>query len=231
MKEFKDRLEQVQAQQKQLAKEYQALLQEYQSDDLIVRNEQLLEQTEAQKLKLQQLELRARKMEEENARLRMALSEQMLDEKLNLIRVSREKMETYFQGKTVVHNDQISYLEHRTKSNLNALFNQAAQHLQEDAAEMKERIAYLATEVNARIESHKQAVWERAEAVRGQMQHAYEQMAEEELSEETIQRRIKQNRMEMRIGLSWINKVAILLLILGLAQPSDTRIRRGLAMR
>lgn len=215
MKEFKDRLRQVQEQQRQLAKDYQALLQEYQSDDLTVRNEQLLEQTEAQQLKLQQLERRARQMEEENARLRMALSEQMLDEKLNLIRVSREKMETYFQGKTAVHNDHISELEHRTKANLNTIFNQASQHLQEDAAEMKERIAYLANEVKARIESHKQAVWERAEAVRGQMQHGYEQMAEEELSEETIQRRIKQNRMEMRIGLSWINKVAILLLILG----------------
>ncbi|MBR2565303.1 MAG: DUF2339 domain-containing protein [Paenibacillus sp.] len=215
MREFKERLRQVQEQQKQLAKDYQALLQEYQSDDLTVRNEQLLEQTEAQQLKLQQLERRARQMEEENARLRMALSEQMLDEKLNLIRVSQEKMQTYFQGKTAVHNNQISDLEHRTKFNLNNLFHQASQHLQEDAADMQGRITHLATEVQARIESHRQAVWERAEAVRRQMHQGYEQMEEEELSEETIQRRIKQNRMEMRIGLSWINKVAILLLILG----------------
>ncbi|MGO4732791.1 DUF2339 domain-containing protein [Paenibacillus sp. 2KB_22] len=215
MKEFKDRLEQVQEQQKQLAKEYHALLQEYQSDDLIVQNEQLQEQYEAQKLKLRQLELRSRKMEEENARLRMALSEQMLDEKLNLIRVSREKMETYFQGKTAVHNDRVAFHEHRTKSNLNALYNQAAQELQEDSHEMKERIAYLAAEVKERIESHKRFVLEREEALRGHMEHGYEQMAEEGLSEETIQRRIKQNRMEMKIGLSWINKVAILLLILG----------------
>lgn len=215
MKEFKDRLEQVQEQQKQLAKEYHALLQEYQSDDLIVQNEQLQEQSEAQKLKLCQLELRSRKMEEENARLRMALSEQMLDEKLNLIRVSREKMETYFQGKTAVHNDRVAFHEHRTKSNLNVLYNQAAQELQEDSHEVKERIAYLAAEVNERIESHKRAVREREEALRGHMEHGYEQMAEEGLSEETIQRRIKQNRMEMKIGLSWINKVAILLLILG----------------
>ncbi|WKL04339.1 hypothetical protein Q0F98_15215 [Paenibacillus amylolyticus] len=69
MKEFKERLGQVQEQQKQLAKEYHALLQEYQSDDLIVKNEQLQEQYEAHKLKLQQLELRSHKMEEENARL------------------------------------------------------------------------------------------------------------------------------------------------------------------
>ncbi|PQP84287.1 DUF2339 domain-containing protein [Paenibacillus sp. PCH8] len=215
MKEFKDRLQQVQEQQKQLAKEYHALLQEYQSDDLIVHNEQLQEQYEVHKLKLQQLELRSRKMEEENARLRMALSEQMLDEKLNLIRVSREKMETYFQGKTAVHHDRMASHEHRTKSNLNALYNQAAQELQEDSHEVKERIAYLAAEVNDRIESHRQAVWEREEALRGHMERGYEQMAEEGLSEETIQRRIKQNRMEMKIGLSWINKVAILLLILG----------------
>lgn len=215
MKEFKERLGQVQEQQKQLAKEYHALLQEYQSDDLIVKNEQLQEQYEAHKLKLQQLELRSRKMEEENARLRMALSEQMLDEKLNLIRVSREKMETYFQGKTAVHNDRIAFHEHRTKSNLNALYNQAAQELQEDSHEVKERIAYLAAEVNERIESHRRAVWDREEALRGHMERGYEHMAEEGLSEETIQRRIKQNRMEMKIGLSWINKVAILLLILG----------------
>lgn len=215
MKDFKDRLGQVQEQQKQLAKAYQALLQEYQSDDLIVKNEQLQEQYEAHKLKLHQLELRSRKMEEENARLRMALSEQMLDEKLSLIRVSREKMETYFQGKTAVHNDRVAFHEHRTKSNLNALYNQAAQELQEDSQQMKERIAYLAAEVKERIESHKRAVLEREEALRGHMENGYEQMAEEGLSEETIQRRIKQNRMEMKIGLSWINKVAILLLILG----------------
>ncbi|CAM2782452.1 DUF2339 domain-containing protein [Paenibacillus taichungensis] len=215
MKEFKDRLHQVQEQQKQLVKEYNALLQEYQSDDLIVQNEQLRTQYEAHQLKLQHLEVRTRKMEEENARLRMALSEQMLDEKLNLIRVSQEKMETYFRGKTSVHNDRLAAHEHRAKVNLNTIFNRASEELQGDANEMKERIAHLATEVQERIELHRQVLWEREEALRGQMQQGYEHMAEEGLSEETIQRRIRQNRMEMKIGLSWINKVAILLIILG----------------
>ncbi|NUU77271.1 DUF2339 domain-containing protein [Paenibacillus xylanilyticus] len=215
MKDFKDRLRQVQEQQRQLVKEYNSLLQDYQSDDLIVQNEQLHEQVEAHKQKLHQLETRARKMEEENARLRMALSEQMLDEKLNLIRVSQEKMETYFRGKTGVHNDRLEAHEHRTKINMNALFNKASEELQGDADEFKERIAYLAAEVKERIELHRQTLWEREEAVRQQMKHGYEHMAEEGLSEETIQRRIRQNRMEMKIGLSWINKVAILLIILG----------------
>ncbi|MFS0872535.1 DUF2339 domain-containing protein [Paenibacillus xylanilyticus] len=215
MKDFKDRLRQVQEQQRQLVKEYNSLLQDYQSDDLIVQNEQLHEQVEAHKQKLHQLETRARKMEEENARLRMALSEQMLDEKLNLIRVSQEKMETYFRGKTGVHNYRLEAHEHRTKINMNALFNKASEELREDADEFKERIAYLAAEVEERIELHRQTLWEREEAVRQQMQHGYEHMVEEGLSEETIQRRIRQNRMEMKIGLSWINKVAILLIILG----------------
>ncbi|PYY29206.1 DUF2339 domain-containing protein [Paenibacillus illinoisensis] len=215
MKDFKDRLRQVQEQQRQLVKDYNTLLQDYQSDDLIVQNEQLREQVDAHELKLRQIEARARKMEEENARLRMALSEQMLDEKLNLIRVSQEKMETYFRGKTGVHNDRLEAHEHRTKINMNALFNKASEELQEDAMEFKERIAYLAAEVKERIERHRQTLQEREEAVRQQMQLGYEHMAEEGLSEETIQRRIRQNRMEMKIGLSWINKVAILLIILG----------------
>ncbi|MBE7684012.1 DUF2339 domain-containing protein [Paenibacillus sp. P13VS] len=215
MKDFKDRLRQVQQQQRQLVKEYNTLLQDYESDDLIVQNEQLREQVDAHELKLRQIEARARKMEEENARLRMALSEQMLDEKLNLIRVSQEKMETYFRGKTGVHNDRLEAHEHRTKINMNALFNKASEELQEDAMEFKERIAYLAAEVKERIERHRQTLQEREEAVRQQMHLGYEHMAEEGLSEETIQRRIRQNRMEMKIGLSWINKVAILLIILG----------------
>ncbi|WP_418039811.1 DUF2339 domain-containing protein [Paenibacillus xylanilyticus] len=215
MKDFKDRLRQVQQQQRQLVKEYNTLLQDYESDDLIVQNEQLREQVDAHELKLRQIEARARKMEEENARLRMALSEQMLDEKLNLIRVSQEKMETYFRGKTGVHNDRLEAHEHRTKINMNALFNKASEELQEDAMEFKERIAYLAAEVKERIERHRQTLQEREEAVRQQMQLGYEHMAEEGLSEETIQRRIRQNQMEMKIGLSWINKVAILLIILG----------------
>ncbi|MBY0217626.1 DUF2339 domain-containing protein [Paenibacillus illinoisensis] len=215
MKDFKDRLRQVQQQQRQLVKEYSTLLQDYESDDLIVQNEQLREQVDAHELKLRQIEARARKMEEENARLRMALSEQMLDEKLNLIRVSQEKMETYFRGKTGVHNDRLEAHEHRTKINMNALFNKASEELQEDAMEFKERIAYLAAEVKERIERHRQTLQEREEAVRQQMHLGYEHMAEEGLSEETIQRRIRQNRMEMKIGLSWINKVAILLIILG----------------
>ncbi|PAD30458.1 DUF2339 domain-containing protein [Paenibacillus sp. 7523-1] len=215
MKDFKDRLRQVQEHQRQLVKDYNTLLQDYQSDDLIVQNEQLREQVDAHELKLRQIEARARKMEEENARLRMALSEQMLDEKLNLIRVSQKKMETYFRGKTGVHNDRLEAHEHRTKINMNALFNKASEELQEDAMEFKERIAYLAAEVKERIERHRQTLQEREEAVRQQMQLGYEHMAEEGLSEETIQRRIRQNRMEMKIGLSWINKVAILLIILG----------------
>ncbi|MFK0525146.1 DUF2339 domain-containing protein [Paenibacillus illinoisensis] len=215
MKDFKDRLRQVQQQQRQLVKEYNTLLQDYESDDLIVQNEQLREQVDAHELKLRQIEARARKMEEENARLRMALSEQMLDEKLNLIRVSQEKMETYFRGKTGVHNDRLEAHEHRTKINMNALFNKASEELQEDAMEFKETITYLAAEVKERIERHRQTLQEREEAVRQQMQLGYEHMAEEGLSEETIQRRIRQNRMEMKIGLSWINKVAILLIILG----------------
>lgn len=215
MKDFKDRLRQVQEQQRQLVKDYNTLLQDYQSDDLIVQNEQLREQVDAHELKLRQIEARARKMEEENARLRMALSEQMLDEKLNLIRVSQEKMETYFRGKTGVHNDRLEAHEHRTKINMNALFNKASEELQEDAMEFKERIAYLAAEVKESIERRRQTLQEREEGVRQQMQLGYEHMAEEGLSEETIQRRIRQNRMEMKIGLSWINKVAILLIILG----------------
>ncbi|MCG7378235.1 DUF2339 domain-containing protein [Paenibacillus sp. ACRSA] len=215
MKEFKDRLHQVQEQQKQLVKEYNELLQDYQSDDLIVQNEQLREQSEAYKLKLKQLEIRARQMEEENGRLRMALSEQMLDEKLNLIRVSKEKMETYFRGKTAVHHDRLEAHEHRTKANLNSIYNRAAEELQEDEHEIKERIAYLAGEIRERIERQRQKLWEREEAIRQQMHQGYDHMAEEELSEETIKQRIRQNRMEMKIGLSWINKLAILLLILG----------------
>lgn len=43
----------------------------------------------------------------------------------------------------------------------------------------------------------------------------FQQFGEEEISEETMQKRMKQNQFEMKLGLNWINKLGILLIILG----------------
>lgn len=46
------------------------------------------------------------------------------------------------------------------------------------------------------------------------MDSGLDDLAAEGVDEETLQRRRKQNRIEMKIGLNWINRLGILLLIL-----------------
>lgn len=47
------------------------------------------------------------------------------------------------------------------------------------------------------------------------MSDRYDRLAAEGVPEETVQQRIKQNRLEMKIGLNWMNKIGILLILFG----------------
>lgn len=109
MDEFKDRMVSIKDNQAALMKEYQALINEYESHDLIHENQMLRQQYEDYKSRLSELQEKYRHKDEENAKLRVSLNEQMLDEKLNLIKVSREKLNTYFAGADHAHMNRLAY--------------------------------------------------------------------------------------------------------------------------
>ncbi|MNO74283.1 hypothetical protein D3C76_652770 [compost metagenome] len=215
MKEFKDRLVLIQDSQRTLAHEIEALVHEYDSHDLMHENQTLQEQHKEHQRRLTTLQAKVAHLEEENVKLRTSLGEQILNEKLNIIHVSREKLNTYFSSKTATHHNRLEEFELHTKTGVHRLFERASNHLKTEKEEMAQKLAQISIELNQKIMQHRERLSEEERRIQQQVTNGLDQFTSEEVTEEVIQRRIKQNQFEMKIGLNWLNKVAILLLILG----------------
>lgn len=214
MESFKDRLRFMKVQQDGLIKEYEALIAEYESHDLVNENEHLKKQYEKHKLALVELKTQVGKLQEENTELKVTLTEQILDEKLGILSLSRQKLQTYFASKSLAHTDRLTDFEMDTKRHIQRLYQTAARQLGEDKAELSSRLGALSVELNERVLAQRQRLRESEIALNSRMDNGLHDFASEEISEEVLERRRKQNQIEMKIGLGWINKLGILLLIL-----------------
>lgn len=215
MKDFKAQLFSIQETQNKLMEDYQVLINEYESHDLIRENQVLLREYEEYKRRLAELQTKYAQSEEENAKLRTSLAEQMMDEKLNLLKVSRNKLNAYFGAKSQSHMNRLTSLEYETKASVDRLFRLASSQLQEDKVHFIERLNQISTELNQSIVQHRERLAEEERKLLSETSERFDSMAEEDIDEETIQKRIKQNQFEMKIGLNWINKLGMLLIILG----------------
>lgn len=214
MEKFGDRLRAVQERQDTLLKEYEALITEYENTDLVHENEYLKQQFEENKAALTEVNSQAARLRQENSELRTALAEQILDEKLGILRVSREKLHTYFAAQSSGYLDRLTAFEQETKQRIERIYKTAEQELGKDRTEFTYMLDELKTRLGERILQRRQAMADSQRSRMDAMQGRLDDFAAEGVSEETMQRRRKQNRIEMKIGLNWINRLGILLLIL-----------------
>ncbi|WP_238651387.1 DUF2339 domain-containing protein [Paenibacillus piscarius] len=214
MEDFRDRMRAVQQQQDTLLKEYQALIEEYEGSDLVRENESLRKENETARQGLAELKQKAAQLERDNSELRTALAEQILDEKLGILRVSRQKLQTYFGSQDNAYLDRLTAYEQEAKRRIGEMYRIGARELGED----KTQITYILDEVqnklNESILLRRQWQREAERTLKQQMGSGLDRFEAEGVSEETLLRRRKQNRIEMKIGLNWINRLGILLLIL-----------------
>jgi hypothetical protein len=215
MKEFKDRLISIKNNQAKLMKEYQVLINEYESHDLINENQTLRQQYEDYKLRLSELQRKYKLKDEENTKLRVSLSEQIMDEKLNMIKISGEKLDTYFAAAEQGHTNRLSTYENEAKKKLEQLMHRATAELGDEKQEFIIKLEQLSDELIQQIVAHRERLAEEERKQRLDAKEGLGQLAAEDVSEEVMQKRIKQNQMEMKVGLNWINKLGILLIILG----------------
>ncbi|WP_379133028.1 DUF2339 domain-containing protein [Paenibacillus sp. sgz500958] len=202
-------------QHESLIKEYQALVAEYESNDLVNEHELLKNRLEEYKVKLTALQSDSEKLRQENNELRTALAEQMLDEKLNILKVSREKLHTYFASQSKAYGDRLTAFEQMAKHRLERMYAFASRQLSEDKEEITGRLEQLSAEINQKVMLQRQMKSETENKARSEIDGGLDELAGENISEEIIRRRRLQNRIEMKIGLGWINRLGILLIILG----------------
>ncbi|SDY14015.1 Predicted membrane protein [Evansella caseinilytica] len=215
MDKFRERLQQMTKVQGNLAKDLEAVLEEYESHDLIQENRELQEKYQEIAKKIEQLKAKESRLQSENTKLRVALQEQILDEKLSIIKLSKEKITTYFQSKMTPHKNALKEVENGLLREINRLQKTASNELQSKEQSVNVQLEQLSAEINLKIKEHRENLAKQETELLKGIHDQYELLAAEEVSEKVMQKRMKQNEIEMKIGLNWINKIGILLIILG----------------
>ncbi|PZE19559.1 DUF2339 domain-containing protein [Paenibacillus xerothermodurans] len=215
MNDFRDRLLFIRDNQNRLMKEYEALIDAYESNDIIHDNVKLRQQYEDYKFRWTELQAKYKQKEEENVKLRASLMERMLDEKLSILAASHEKLDTYFAAQSAAHSNRLHTFEQQATHDIDHLFREASSRLNGQQTEIIQKLEQLSADLNQKIAAHRKRMAEEEMRVQARVGHGLQSLAAEGISEETAERRIKQNQIEMKIGLNWINKLGILLIVIG----------------
>jgi len=217
MDDLKNQLIEMNATQTKLANDFDAIVKEYESSDVLQENENLRASGEEYRLKLHKLSEKYRHIEIENQKLRYALQEQILDEKTNILKVSKEKLHTYFASAIHPKQNQLTYLEEQSKREILKLKERANQSLHQERKAIIAKLDLMSMEVNEEMKRERSLLAKQEQDLLSGFSDHYTELADKELTEEVIQKRVKQNQLEIKIGLNWINKLGMLLIIFGVA--------------
>jgi hypothetical protein len=208
-------LEALRQRQQELLQDYERLLREVQGLDVLRENESLRTELAEAKGRFEALEKRYSQTAEENQQLRLSLQEQILDEKLNILKVSREKLRTYFAAVEKGYDNRLTAAEKQTLAEIDSLKAMALKNFDTElaaiAGDLSECAAKVRELVRRQREGFSAAMAERA----GNYDQRMDELAAEPVSQAVIERRIRQNQIEMKIGLNWVNKIGIILILFG----------------
>ena len=151
MEDFRDRLKAVQQQQDGLLKDYQALIKEYESSDLVSENEALKKENKENKLILAELGAQVLKLRRDNSELQTALTEQILDEKLGILRVSRQKLQTYFASQSNAYLDRLTSFEQEIRQRIEVMYRKGSSELGQDQTQIAGMLGEVQTKLNESI--------------------------------------------------------------------------------
>ena len=208
-------------QHERLLTEYDRVLREVQDIDVLRENKELRQNIDETAALCKALEMQYRQVSQENLQLKLSLQEQMLDEKLLIIKISREKLRAYFADATKEHADRLSTAEAQVKQKVTELKKASYREID---GEMETIIHDLSIYENtimqilcARNDQFNAGLAAHAEENTRQL----DELAAEPISPEVAQKRIKQNELEMKVGLNWVNKLGVLLILLGVGTAAQ----------
>lgn len=214
---LKDNVQEILKKQKNLLVEFEALASQYNADEALKQNEVLRLEVEKCKNELEKLNKERKILAEENQGLKISLKEQILNEKLNIIKISKAKTEAYFRKSIGEEKNKLRAVEKGLKLKIDELHRICETELIKDKVEFHAQVEEQYKLLKDKINRQKQGISNYQEKITEKIKNDYEALNNEELDEEIIQERIKQNNVEVKIGLSLINKVGILLILLGTA--------------
>ncbi|MBF8983265.1 DUF2339 domain-containing protein [Lutibacter sp. B2] len=215
--EIREKIDRLLSGQKEVLKQYEGLIKELNVNDAVNENIALKKEIEKYKNTTKELEINRSKLADENMAFKIALKEQMINEKNALLNASKKKVDIYFQKESKGAINKLQALEVSAKGKIDKIQKVANRELNTEKEEVFSKINTLKLEIKEKITERKNHVISEKDNLLQGIKREYNELKNESLSEEAIEKKKKYNDLEVKIGLSWINKIGVILLLLGIS--------------
>ncbi len=202
--------------QREIVKEYEELLRQISEDDSINENIKLRSELDKLKEELKQYEKKTQKLAKENLSITIALKEQMYNERNNILRISLKKIEIYFKSEEKAGVNKLLYLENSARDRIRGINKALTEELGDYKDELGQAIYALEKDLEEKVKIQREKIGESYQKSLEEIKLEYDN-EQKEISDEQLAKKQKHNNVEVNIGLNWINKIGVILLLFGVA--------------
>ncbi|WP_099188278.1 DUF2339 domain-containing protein [Tepidibacter mesophilus] len=215
--ELKNKVNDLLKNQKDIINQYEDIIKDLNLDNTLNENIELKKEIDIYKKNTQKLKEEKKRLLGENMNLKISLKEQIMDEKISILNASNKKIDMYFNNETNKKINKLQELESSAKDKLSKIKRIANIELGTEKEEFFSNIEKLEQDLNQKIKLKKENLKKEKEDIISEIKREYNELKSEGISDEVIEKKKKYNDIEVKIGLNWINKVGILLLLFGVA--------------
>ncbi len=200
---------------------YTNIVKEYEASDYIIENEKMKIEIASLSKKMDEFTSENKKIRDENLKLKISLNEQIMDERLSILKISQEKKEIYFKNAASGASNRLNHLEEKIKEDINKFRKKTEAELGDEKQSVLTEIQEFYNRLSKRIEAMRKKIEKDEITVVQSIKEGYRDLSSEPVDDETLQKRMKRNSLELKIGLNWINKIGIFLILIGIGYAAQ----------
>jgi uncharacterized membrane protein len=200
----------------EFSKDFTKVINSLQRDDIILQNSTLKNSLEESERLSAGLRGSVNALLEENLKLKTTLSEQIIDERLQILKLSKSKIDSYFADVEAKGKNLLTLLESKVTRSIDSLIKDLDGVADAQRRSLLVELVGMKTKVQEAVNHHSIELETRLDAIKDGMQSRYDELGSLEVSEDILKKRAKSNNFELRVGLNWLNWLGAFLILLGI---------------
>ncbi len=212
--DYLQKLNELKDSQKKNAINLEEIIRLIEQSDLNRENADLKKKLEQHQKAYDELKIKFDSLNDENQKLKLSLYEQIMDEKLSIIKLTREKLDLYFRDEKQKGSDSLSAFNDSFRLKIRTLYGIIESELKSDSENFKKKLSIIESEIDSAVKSKYEKLAGDEKSLFAEMKKGLENFSRIPADESTIKKRTAANRLEMKIGLKWFNILGIIIIII-----------------
>lgn len=189
--------------------------------DLVKENEKLKSELEKLRTDFETLNGSAAALSDENRGLKNALYEQIYNEKVKIVNTTAQKLDIYFKSSVEGELNRLTELEKKVKARINLLMSDLARNHIDTEDDIYEKLRDLSALLDSKLTEARAGAASTSGAFSPEEREELEALKNEQITGEQLLAVTKKNNWERFVGLNLLNRVGILLIIVGVITASQ----------